>query len=76
MDFFVISDIHGSSSALEKALRIYNDGKFKKLIICGACIRMNFNLQMLGIADTWTGCQNLKLFIVFIIKMRWKGLLF
>ncbi len=35
MDFFVISDIHGSSTALTKALEIYKKGDFKKLIICG-----------------------------------------
>lgn len=35
MDFFVISDIHGSSSALMKALEIYKKGNFRKLIVCG-----------------------------------------
>lgn len=35
MDFFVISDIHGSSSALKKALELYKKGDYKNLIICG-----------------------------------------
>lgn len=35
MLFFVISDIHGSSSALRKALDLYNKGSYDKLIICG-----------------------------------------
>ncbi|MBN2617280.1 MAG: phosphodiesterase [Spirochaetales bacterium] len=35
MNFFVISDIHGSSEALEKALEIYSKGSYRKLIICG-----------------------------------------
>ena len=35
MDFFVISDIHGSSLALKKALHIYNNGNFDKILICG-----------------------------------------
>ncbi|QEN04943.1 phosphodiesterase [Thiospirochaeta perfilievii] len=35
MDFFVISDIHGSSAALEKALNIYKKGNFESIIICG-----------------------------------------
>lgn len=33
--FFVISDIHGSSTSLEAALKIYKSGNFDKLIICG-----------------------------------------
>lgn len=35
MDFFVISDIHGSSTALQKALDIYKKGNYRKIIICG-----------------------------------------
>ena len=35
MVFFVISDIHGSSTALKKALEIYKAGRFRKLVICG-----------------------------------------
>ncbi len=35
MNFFVISDIHGSSEALSSALAIYRSGVFDKIIICG-----------------------------------------
>lgn len=35
MNFFVISDIHGSSAALIKAINIYKKGTYRKLIICG-----------------------------------------
>lgn len=35
MNFFVISDIHGSSLALSQAIEIYKKGLYRKLIICG-----------------------------------------
>lgn len=35
MSFFVISDIHGSSSSLKSALELYTKGDYDKLIICG-----------------------------------------
>lgn len=35
MTFFVISDIHGSSTALNKAIKIYQSGNYDKIIICG-----------------------------------------
>ncbi len=35
MELLVISDIHGSSTALDKILEIYNSRKFDKIIICG-----------------------------------------
>ncbi len=35
MTFFVISDIHGSSTALKRALDIYHNGDFNKILICG-----------------------------------------
>lgn len=35
MNFFVISDIHGSSTALKKAIDIYKVGNYRKMIICG-----------------------------------------
>ncbi len=35
MNFFVISDIHGSSAALNDALEIYHSGDFDRILICG-----------------------------------------
>lgn len=35
MRFLVISDIHGSVTAFEKVLDIFNEGSFDKIIICG-----------------------------------------
>lgn len=35
MDFFVISDIHGSTTALKRAIQLYKSGNYQKIIICG-----------------------------------------
>ncbi len=35
MNILVISDIHGSETALNKVLNIYKKGDFSKIIICG-----------------------------------------
>lgn len=35
MNFFVISDIHGSETYLKQALKYYNKDNFDKILICG-----------------------------------------
>lgn len=35
MKFLIVSDIHGSESALDRVLEVFSSGSFDKVIICG-----------------------------------------